>query len=182
MNIVFRKRSKTGKEIIFRYPEAGDVEKMLNFINIISDEKTFITYQGEHETLESEEKYLKGRLEEIKNKKVVQLLAFYKDELIGASDLKMEDKVEKHVGVFGLIVSKNFRGEGIGKMLMELVEEEAKKNIPDLKIETLQVYSTNNIARNLYKKMGFIEYGVLPEGISRLEKFEDAVLMYKKIS
>jgi len=181
MNIVFQGMTKTGKEIIIRYPEEGDVENMANFINTISDEKTFITYQGEHETLKSEGKYLKERLKDIINKKVVHLLAFYKDELIGASDLKMEEKVEKHVGVFELIVSKNFRGEGIGKMLMQLVEKEAKKNIPDLKIATLQVYSTNGIARDLYKKMGFAEYGVLPEGIGRLGKFEDSVLMYKKI-
>jgi len=182
MNIVFQGKTKKGREIIIRYPEIGDVENLCNFINTLSDEKTFLTYQGEHENLKSEGKYLKERLKDIKDKKVVHLLAFYGDEEIGSCDLKMEEKTEKHIGVFGLAVAKNFRGEGIGKMLMGLTEEEAKKNIPDLKVETLQVYSTNSIARDLYKKMGFTEYGILPEGIGRLGKFEDSVLMYKKLS
>jgi hypothetical protein len=30
--------------------------------------------------------------------------------------------------------------------------------------------------------MGFVDYGLLPEGITRNNKFEDAVLMYKKIN
>lgn len=182
MNTVFQGTTKKGREIIIRYPEIGDVENMLNFINTISDEKTFITYQGEHETLKSETKYLKERLKDIKDKKVIHLMTFYGDEEIGSCDIKMDEKTEKHIGLFGLAVAKNFRGEGIGKMLMELTEKEAKKNIPDLKIATLQVYSTNSIARDLYKKMGFTEYGVLPEGIGRLGKFEDSVLMYKKLS
>jgi RimJ/RimL family protein N-acetyltransferase len=181
MKIVYQGKTKTGKDIIIRYPEISDLEEMLKFINTVSDEKTFITYQGEHETLESERKYLKKRLEDINNKKVVHLLAFYGDELIGLSDIKIGEKTEKHIGLLGLIIAKNFRGEGIGKILMGLVEDEAKINIPGIKIIILEVYSTNDIARGLYKKMGFVEYGTLPNGISRNGKFEDAVLMYKNI-
>jgi len=69
MKIVYQGKTRTGKEIIIRYPENSDVGEMLNFINKLSDEKTFITYQGEHETLESEKKYLEEVLKNIKNKK-----------------------------------------------------------------------------------------------------------------
>ena len=64
MKIIYQDKTKTGKEILIRYPETGDLEEMLNFINELSDERTFIRYQGEHETLESEKKYLESRLEE----------------------------------------------------------------------------------------------------------------------
>jgi len=181
MNIVFQGKTKKGKEIIIRYPEIGDVENMLNFINTISDERTFITYQGEHETLKSEEKYLKEKLKAIEDKKSVQLLAFWNNELVGESEIHMMEKTEKHIGVFGITIKKDFRGEGLGKLLMELVLKEAAEKIPDIKIATLDVYATNGIARDLYKKMGFTEYGILPEGIVRAGKFEDCVLMYKKI-
>jgi ribosomal protein S18 acetylase RimI-like enzyme len=93
----------------------------------------------------------------------------------------MMDKTEKHIGVFGIAINHDFRGGGIGKLLMDLVLKEAKDKLPDIKIVTLGVYSTNDIAKSLYKKMGFVEYGMLPEGITRSGKFEDEFLMYKNI-
>ena len=179
--IIYQGKTKTGKEIVVRYPEMGDLEEMLAFINNLSDEKTFVRYQGEHETVESEKKYLEGRLKAIKDKKAIHLLVFCKNKLIGASDIHMMDKTEKHIGVLGISIAKNFRGEGVGKILMNLVEEEAKKKLPDLKMITLGVYSPNTVARDMYKKIGFVEYGILPNGITRGGKFEDAVLMYKNI-
>jgi putative acetyltransferase len=181
MKIVFRGQTKKGKEIVIRYPEMEDLERLLNFINEISDERTFIRYQGEHETKESEEKWLKGRLEEIKNKKTVYLLAFSGDELVGATEIHLRDKTEKHIGVLGITVAQNFRGQSIGKTLMGLIIKEAVKELSGLKMITLEVYSANEIAKSLYQNMGFVNYGILPKGITRNNKFEDAVLMYKEI-
>ena len=97
MNIVFQGKTQTGKDIIIRYPEVFDLENMLNYINELSDEKTFIRYQGEHETLESEQKFLEKRLKEIKEKKAVHLLAFLNGKLVGGSDIHMMEKTEKHI-------------------------------------------------------------------------------------
>jgi ribosomal protein S18 acetylase RimI-like enzyme len=94
----------------------------------------------------------------------------------------MMNKTENHVGILGISVAKDFRGEGLGKLLMELIVKEAEKEIPDLRIVTLGVYSTNSIAQNLYKQMDFVEYGRLPNGITRGGNFEDSILMYKNIS
>lgn len=181
MKIIYQGKTNKGKDILIRYPEIGDLEKLLNYINEISDERTFITYQGEHETKESEGKWLKGRLKEIDNKKTVHLLAFSNKKLAGATEIHLMDKTEKHIGVLGITVTKTFRGEGIGKILMDLIIKEAIKELSGLKMITLQVYSTNENAKNLYKKMGFVDYGILPEGITRNGKFEDAIFMYKKI-
>lgn len=181
MKIVYQGKIKTGKEIIIRYPEISDLEEMLRFINTISDENTFLSYQGEHETLKSEEKYLRKCISGIKANKLIKLLVFNENKLIGQTGIEMGDKVEKHIGLFGLVIAKDFRDQGIGKKLMELVESESKKNLPNLKVIRLEVYYSNEIARNLYKKMGFVEYGMLPNGIFRNGKFEDEILMYKDI-
>jgi putative acetyltransferase len=181
MKIIFQGKTKTGKEIIVRYPEISDLEQLLNYINTVSDERIFIRYQGEHETLESEKKYLDKKLDEIKNKKSVNLLAVSNGQIVGVSDVKMFDKTEKHIGLFGITIAKDFRGEGIGSLLMDLVLKEAEKELVGLKIITLEVYSTNEIAKKLYSKMGFKEYGFLPGGVSRNNTFEDAVMMYKNI-
>jgi RimJ/RimL family protein N-acetyltransferase len=182
MKVIYRGKTKTGKEILIRYPEMGDLEKLLEYINTLSDERTFIRAQGEHQTLESEKKWLEDRLKEIEEKKSVHLLVFSGDALAGASEIHMMDRTEKHIGILGITIAKKFRGEGIGKTLMDLIIKEAKKELPELKIITLEVFSTNEIARNMYKKVGFIEYGLLPEGITRNGKFEDGVLMYKKVN
>lgn len=181
MRIIYQGKTNTGKEITIRYPMMADLEKLLNFINEISDEKTFIRYQGEHETKESEGKWLKGRLEEIENKKTVHLLAFSGNILAGASEIHLRDKTEKHIGVLGITIAKTFRGEGIGKALTDLIIKEAIQELKGLKMITLEVYSTNEIALNLYKKMGFVEYGRLQNGIARDGKFENAILMVKNI-
>lgn len=182
MKVVYQGKTKSGKDILVRYPEMEDLEKLLDYINKLSDERTFITYQGEHENLKSEGKWLKGQLKDIENKKTVYLLVFCGDSLIGSCEINLGDKVEKHIGVLGITIAKDFRGDGLGKILMDLIFTESKKELSALIIVTLEVYSTNEIARNLYKKVGFVEYGILPQGISRNGKFEDQVLMYKNIN
>jgi len=181
METVFEGKTKKGKGILIRYPEIGDLEEMVNFINELSDEKTFIRYQGEHETLESEKKWLEGRLKEIEEVKVVHLLIFFGNELVGAGQIHINDKTEKHIGSLGITIARNFRGEGMGNLLMGLILKEAKKKLPGIKIITLEVFSANDVAKNLYRKFGFVEYGMLPNGVSRSGKFEDKLLMYKNI-
>lgn len=182
MKIVYQGKTKIGKEIIVRYPQLGDEKEMWRYINELSKEKTFVRFQGEEITLEEEIKYLKNQLELIEKKQSVKLLAFSNNILIGITEINMRDKTEKHVGILGISIAKDFRGEGLGKILMELVLKEAKKELPDLKIVTLEVYSTNDIAKNLYQQCGFIKYGILPNGITRGGNYEDAILMYKNIN
>ncbi|MFA6361837.1 MAG: GNAT family N-acetyltransferase, partial [Candidatus Shapirobacteria bacterium] len=107
--------------------------------------------------------------------------AFVEKEVIGIGDISLGYGATNHVGDFGITVAKKFRGEGIGKKLMELVIQKSIENIKDLKIITLEVFGNNPIAQNLYKKMGFIEYGRLPGGLKRQGEFVDEILMYKKI-
>lgn len=181
MKIVYQGKTKTGKEIVIRYPEIGDEHEMWRYINELSKEKTFVRFQGEEVSFEDEMSYLNSQLKKIGEKKVITLLGFYKNKLIAISDVNMRDKTEKHVGVFGISVAREFRNEGIGRLLMDKIFEEAVKEIPDLKIVTLEVYQKNSIAKRIYEGFGFKEYGLLPNGIMRDNAFEDAILMYKNI-
>ncbi len=179
--IVYSGKTKKGLEIVIRYPQKGDEKEMWRYINELSKEKTFVRFQGEEILFDEESKYLNAQLEKIADRKSVTLLVFCKNELVAISGINMMDKTEKHIGVFGISVAKEFRNEGIGKLLMDLLFEEARKNIPDLKIVTLEVYQKNSIAKRIYEGFGFKQYGLLPEGIMRDNAFEDAILMYKNI-
>ena len=152
--IVHQGKSKKGTEITIRYPESIDAELMTDYINTLSDERTFITYQGEHETIDSETKYLTGQIEKIRNKMAVQLLVFANNNLIGISNIELGTRTGRHVGLLGISVAKNFRGEGIGQILIDHVIREAEKKLSGLEIIVLGVFSGNTQAFNWYKKTG----------------------------
>lgn len=180
--IVYQGKSKSGREIIFRYPVKDDLKAAWEYINTLSREQTFILFQKEEITLEAEKKWLEGELKKIAEGKTVQLFVFIDDQLAGVSGISMKEKSEKHVGVFGISLSKDFRSEGIGKTLMEIVLKEAKENLKDLKIITLGVFGNNPIARSLYEKKGFVEFGNLPKGILHKGEAVDHIYMYKAIN
>lgn len=180
-NIIFQTTTKTGKTISFRYLTIDDVEILKNYINKISAEKSFILLQGKQKTLEEEKKWVDSAVKEINNKTAVFILAFIENKLVGLSDIQTAYEAKLHVGSFGITVAKDCRGEGIGKILMKLVIKESIKNIKKLKIITLECFAINLAGIGLYKKLGFKEYGCLPNGLKRRGKFSDAILMYKKV-
>lgn len=57
-----------------------------------------------------------------------------------------------------MMVDKNFRDKGIGKLLIKGLLDWAESN-PLIEKVSLGVFSTNKRAIALYKKMGFIEEG-----------------------
>lgn len=95
--------------------------------------------------------------------------------------LPMGEKIDKHNGIFGISIAKDFRKEGIGSLLMKLVMEEAVKQMCQLEIITLGVFGNNSIAQKMYEKFGFHEYGNLPNGVKLPDGYVDHVYMYKKI-
>jgi len=179
--VIFEGKSKKNREIAIRFPKCTDVESLWRYINALSQEKTHIRFQGETISLEEEKEYLTSLLQEIDQRKALHLLAFHQNELIGVAGIDMVDRTSRHVGELGISIHKNFRGEGIGTLLMEMVIQEAVKTIPLLEIITLEVFSNNLIGTEMYKKQGFIPYGCLPRGIKLENRYEDLVLMSKTV-
>ena len=89
-NIVYAGKTSKEREIIIRYPTLSDAPEMWRYINELSQEKTFVRFQGEEISLEYETKFLNGELEKIKNKRAVQLLVFSYNTLIGICCNKSE--------------------------------------------------------------------------------------------
>lgn len=178
--IVFEGKTEKGVDILIRYIKVGDTQILLDYFNTLSKEKTFIRFQGEEITLSEEEKYVKSILDGLSKNKIVKLLVFNKEKLIGVADVKAEDRISSHVGVFGITVAKEFRDKGIGKILMKIVLNEAKK-IKKLKIITLGIFFENKTAMKMYKKFGFNEYGKLPGGVFHRNRYTDHIYMFKNI-
>jgi ribosomal protein S18 acetylase RimI-like enzyme len=61
----------------------------------------------------------------------------------------------EYVGLFDIVVRENSRGNGYGKEIVETILSEAGK--AGIKKSYLQVVNNNEIAKNLYKKIGYRE-------------------------
>jgi len=181
-NIVYKGTSKSGRKFIVRYPEMSDAEYLLNYINTISREKTFITFQGEQLTLDEEIKYIQKTIDLRTQHKGTTLISVSDDKIIGSAEIDLGNKIEAHIGNLGITIAKAYRGDGIGRQYMESLISEAIKQLPALKIIKLSVFANNPVAILLYKSLGFIEYGNLPEGLIYNNKLVDHIYMYKKVS
>lgn len=79
--------------------------------------------------------------------------------------------------ITNIAVGKDYRGKGVGNKIIEaLIGYCAVKEIRNM---TLEVRQSNIVAQNLYKKYGFLEYGIRPNYYS--DDHEDAVIMWKTI-
>jgi RimJ/RimL family protein N-acetyltransferase len=106
--------------------------------------------------------------------------AFQADRLIGMVGLGREDGVKtEHKGfIRSMFVDQSARKQGVAA---ELLNTAISYSLAQMKIEqlTLAVTSTNVEAINLYKKFGFIEYGIEPHALKIEGKYFSEVLMYR---
>ena len=178
---IYQTKTKSGKTVSFRYPTIDDVQILTDYINKISSEQSFLILQGFQNTIESETKWLQDKLDKINKNKCVYICGFYNNDLVACSEITLGSDAQAHIGNFGISVALEFRGQGLGQKIMELTIEESVKNLLELQIIDLEIFSQNKIALNLYKKLGFIEYGLLPKALKRKGEYDDAILMYKRV-
>ena len=86
------------------------------------------------------------------------------------------DAAAHHVGILGIIVREDFRGLGLGEILIDYAIRESKKLKNKTKI-ILSCFSTNKIALSLYKKLGFEKIGIRKKQFYMNDQFYDEVLM-----
>jgi RimJ/RimL family protein N-acetyltransferase len=179
--IVFQGKTDKGIDVLIRYPEISDAQKSVDYINALSEERTYVTYQGEQETLESEIKFLTAKLKRIEDRKSVMLVAFSGDELIGIASIDLKSKVERHIGTLGISIAKDFRGKGVGKLLLDLIEKEAVANLPDIEIIFLTAFASNEKAIKMYENAGYKVFGRMPKGVKLENGYDDHVYKYKHV-
>ena len=170
---------KDGRMVQIVLPSMQGLKQITDFVNKLSQEDTFLSFSGEQYSLAFEKNWLKNALNEIKFGKNYIIWALYNNQIIGGADVKKGGTRDTHVGTIGLMVDKDFRGQGLGKLLLDFVLKKAKEE--KYKIVKLDVFADNFIAINLYLKMGFKEYGRLPKAFYRKNKFSDKLEMYKNI-
>lgn len=179
MKFVKKVAGKTGRKILLRYPEKGDVLELMRYINELVEENTFIAMDKKVNE-EQEKSYVEGILKNIKAKEQIVILAAHEKKIVGNGGVTREKGKSKHVGRMDISVSKEYRNEGIGSLLFEELINFAKSSL-ELKIVYLTVYGNNNRALHFYKKFGFKKCGLIPGGALHRGEYVDHVYMYKNL-
>jgi ribosomal protein S18 acetylase RimI-like enzyme len=106
--------------------------------------------------------------------------AFYGSELVGIAGLLIcEGQKEAHKGLLvGMYVRPNARKHGVGRRLVETIVEFARQRV---ELIQLSVVSENEQARRLYKRLGFLEYGIEKKALKQDGRYYDEVLMAKHL-
>ena len=165
-------------ELLFRFFLESDAQAMADYINRISTERTYITFQGEQVALEYEQEYLSNLAEKMEKNEKTIIQAWSDSELVGLLDIRGEERTDHHKVSLGITVKKEFRGLGIGKTLLKVAPDFIKAEMPHVKIVWLTVFGNNQRAMHLYQQLGFKEFGRLPRGSTYCEWYVDQMYMY----
>lgn len=106
-----------------------------------------------------------------------QYVATIKSQVIGwCNIIPKDDPVSKHVGVVGMGLLPEHRGQGYGSVMLQTAIQAAWRY--GLRRIELDVYSTNEPAIALYRKLGFKTEGVSKDGAHLMkEGYVDVIRM-----
>jgi len=122
------------------------------------------------------EKRLEGPLD--------RLLGAYVDgELAGIVGLAFEprEKARHKVTLFGMYVTRAHQHKGLGRRLVEAALDEARQH-PRLKVIQLTVTAGNDAAFALYRRCGFIQYGLEPLAVRVGVDYFDKIYMWRELN
>lgn len=159
---------KSGEIVKIYSPSLEDAQGLADNFNIVTRETRNLSFGASDATMKAEDEF-EWILEHVNNERSCMICASISGKIVGASEIthKSDKPLTKHRSNFGISIQKAHWHKGIGSIMMQTLCETAK-NIGLEQIE-LEVVATNLPAKNLYKKMGFVETGVLPHGL----KYED---------
>lgn len=182
MKVAAKGKSRKGTPYVIRYIETKDARPLCDYINQLSQEKTYVTFQGHRVTLAEERKTVAGQIKALRAKKGFMLLLTINGKIAGVCNAQDTGRGREHVATFGLSLAASARGQGLGEKLLRTLLAEIAKKMPQIKTVTLTVMAPNKVAQALYKKLGFKKYGNLPKGSTYRGKHVDEIYMYRRVA
>lgn len=168
---------RDGSRCCLRSGTAEDAREYLElFILTHTQTDYLLTYPDEGDrTVECKERFLREMAQSADG---AEILAVVDGELVGSAGIGCvghKDKV-RHRAEFGISVVRSFWGLGLGRALTEACIECAR-TAGYAQLE-LDVVAENERAIELYKSVGFVEFGRNPRGFRTREGYwQELVLM-----
>ena len=174
-------RLKDGRTAILRALKVEDAAALIEYLQIIAAETPFLTkYPDEvRPTLEQEQDYLRGRIEDPRG---AMVLALVDGEHAGNSSFMGMGGGRRwaHRCTVGVALYQKFCGLGLGRKLLECTLELAKEC--GYEQAELEVVDGNARAIALYGSMGFQAYGCRPHDMKYDDgSYADMVMMVKEL-
>ncbi len=104
------------------------------------------------------------------------LVAVVDNKIIGMCAAYGGVRVSRHTASLGISIHRAWRDKGVGTALMNAIILWADKN-PEIHRLDLEVYTHNQRAIHLYRKLGFQEEGFRKEVYFKDGRFVDALMM-----
>jgi RimJ/RimL family protein N-acetyltransferase len=176
----------TGKKVTLRVLRWEDLDGLLSFINSLVKEKQGDSMSGLYAgfdtkvTREEEAEWLAQTLVEIERGEVINIIAEIGGKIIANGEVKQgRYKDTRRHGHMGLTMISSYRGQGIGRMIIEtLVQESRRAGLRTLEVEFL---AENETAQRAYQKGGFKQVGIIPHKVFREGKYFDGLIMAREL-
>ncbi len=176
----------SGKMVILHVLRWEDLDGLLMFINSLVEEKqgdaksTLYTGFDRKVTREEEVEWLTQTLVGIEKESVINMVADIDGKIIANGDVTRGKYKDTHRhGHLGLTMISKYRGQGIGRRMIEtLVRESRRAGLRTLDAEFL---AENKAARRAYEKAGFRQAGTIPHKVFRGGKYFDGLIMAREI-
>ena len=171
---------RDGRTILLRHVEVSDAPKESEFVQgFVYDEEFVPLSEGEfNPTLAEEEQILDNY---INRSNSLFLVAEFEGKVVGNINVDgNQRKILRHTAVFGMGMHKEWQGCGLGTALLKAAIDWAKNN-PELEILFLQVYADNVAGLVLYRKMGFVEHGRIPDFFKQNGRYHDEISMHLSV-
>ncbi len=176
----------SGKKVTLRVLRWEDVDGLLSFINTLVEEKqrdsksTLYTGFDRRVTRDEEAEWLAQTLVAIERESVINVIADIDGTIIANGDVTRGGyKDTHHHGHLGLTMISKYRGQGIGRRIIEtLVRESRRAGLRTLDAEFL---AENETARRAYEKAGFKQVGIIPHKVFRNGRYFDGLVMAREL-
>lgn len=167
-----------GQTLLIRSATAADAAPLLDLARevFITSPHTLTTLAEFTLTVEQEIELLNSTI--TKDNSIFLLASFNNTPVASLMIGGGTKQKERHIGTLGIGVHSSARGKGVGTALMQASIDWARSN-PVLEMIKLAVYQSNTRAVELYKRLGFIQYGLLPGGCKHTDgSYHDQIEMY----
>lgn len=163
-------------KVVIRRANKEDASNMVEYLKEIGGESDFLTFgKNELNVSVSDEGNFIDTLNKSKNS--LPLVAEVNGKIVGNLNFSAgRNSKVRHVGEFGVSVLKDYWGNKIGNKLIEYLIKWSKDTGIIRKIN-LMVREDNTRAIRLYKKIGFVEEGILKREFLSEGKFYSGISM-----
>lgn len=146
--------------------------------DLLSEPNLYLPLTGEEFTTTTEEEA--DIVEKAnQNPNEIFLLALEEDLVVGLLNNTANRRAATiHDTTFGITVRRQYRGQGIGRRLLESFLEWANNN-PTIRSVSLTVWKSNRVAIGLYKSLGFHQCGIRKYSVHRYGRFQPVLTMEK---